>query len=396
MRGLFDRFRTFGATCILFVSGNMLQQDPGVGVVIIDNGTGTIKAGMSSDNDDGPSFIFPSIVGKKAGETEYFVGNDAEAKSNVLDIEYPIQNGVIENWDSMEKLWNHTFANELKVSPEEHRVILTEVPLNPAANREKMAQIMFEKFNVPSLSIVNQAFLSLISSGRTYGIVLQSGDAGTFAVPILEGKVLEDQIKISALSGKLLTSYMQKLLLKEGHKVELKMVKEVKEKVCYVTRRFDEEVDEILKASSVGKIKNDYLLPDDQVITLGDSKIKCPEALFQPDLVGLEEEGIASLVYNSIWSCHVDLRRDLWLNIVLAGGNTMFRGLDARLQRDLNSLFPPTVGSKVVAPLDRNMSSWIGGNILATLCPVSIEEMVCSKKDYEEIGPSAIHKKPSN
>jgi actin len=372
----------------------MVEQAP-AGVVIIDNGTTTTKAGILifSNDDDPPKCIFPSIVGKRAGETEYFVGSDAEAKFNVLDIEYPVQNGVIKNWESMEKLWSHTFANELKVSPEEHSVLLTEIPLNPAANREKMAEVMFETFKVPSMCVVNQSLLSLYCSGRDCGLVLQSGDAGTFAVPILDGVVLEDKILKSELSGNVLSSYMQKLLLKEGHDVDLKVAKEMKEKLCFVSSRFDEDVDEILKASTVGNLKNnEYHLPDGQAIKLGDSKIRCSEALFKPEFVGLQEEGIASLVYKAIRSCHIDRRRDLYMNIVLAGGNTMFDGIVPRLQNDVNLLFPPTIGTKVIAPRERNVSSWIGGKVLVTV-PDIFGKVLVSRRDYEEIGPSAIHKK---
>ncbi|VYS55263.1 unnamed protein product [Arabidopsis thaliana] len=150
--------------------------------IVCDNGTGMIKAGYAGE--DAPSVVFPSTVGRPphtggmvgTNENDLFVGDDAEARSGILTLDYPMEHGVVSNWDDMEKIWYHTFYSELRVAPEEHPVLLTEAPLNPKADREKMTQIMFESFAVPSMYIGMQAALSLHASGRTTGTVLDSGD----------------------------------------------------------------------------------------------------------------------------------------------------------------------------------------------------------------------------
>ena len=186
--------------------------------IIIDNGTGYCKAGLSGE--EGPRAVFPACVGypKYASgmvggdKKEFFVGADAEAKRGVLKLNYPIEHGVVNNWDDMEKIWGHVFTNELRVAPEEHNVMLTEAPMNPKENREKMAQIMFETFNVPGLYIAIQAVLSLYSAGKFTGIVADSGDGVTHFVPIFDGYSLPHAVIRLDLAGRDLTEYMMKLL----------------------------------------------------------------------------------------------------------------------------------------------------------------------------------------
>merc|ERR1719242_1163714 len=305
------------------------------------------------------------------GNKDLYIGDESQAKRGMLALKYPIEHGIVTNWDDMEKIWHHTFYNELRSDPEEHSVLLTEAPLNPKSNREKMIQIMFETFNVPNFYCQIQAVLSLYSSGRTTGIVLDSGDGVTHTVPIYEGYTLPHAVQRLDLAGRDCTERLVRILGERGY--------------SFTTSA------EMEKAEQSSVLEKEYELPDGQVITIGAERFRCPEVLFRPNLIGLEQEGIHKLTFKSVLKSDIDIRKSLFNNIVISGGTTMFPGLPQRVQKEITALAPDSVNVKLIAAPERKYSVWIGGSILSSLS--TFEEMWVTKNEYDEAGPSIVHRK---
>ncbi|KAN0019752.1 hypothetical protein ACTFIV_008795 [Dictyostelium citrinum] len=371
--------------------------------VVIDNGSGVIKAGFAGQ--DPPSHIFQSLVGnpkyKKVmglnieNESTYFVGDRINDWRGILKLKHPMDHGIVSNWSDMERVWTYTY-DQLKIQPSEHPVLLTDVPNNPRLHRERAAQLFFETYNAPALYFSIPAVLSLYASGRTTGIVLDSGDGVTHVVPVFEGFALPHAISRIDIAGRDITEYLQHLLRRSGYNfktsAEKEVVRIIKEKTCYVAHDPQKE-EELLEpdSSSSKPVQPQYTLPDGNIIELGAERFRAPEILFHPDIIGDESLGIHQCLDMSIRKSDLDLRKTFYSNIILGGGSTLFQGFGDRLLNEVKKLAPKDIKIKITAPPERKYSAWMGGSILASLS--TFKDLWVTRQEYEEDGCSVIHRK---
>lgn len=369
--------------------------------VVIDNGSYNCKAGFAGD--DSPSVVFPSVVGRPKlhgvplgfgmADDQTFVGDRAEAKRGILTLRYPVEHGFVTNWDDMERIWHHAFYNELSVAPEEQPVLLTEPPLNPKASRQKMTQVMFETFNVPAMYVGNHGKFAVHAAGRTSGVVLECGADVTHCVPVYDGYALPHTIKRVDLAGINLTDYFMKLLTDRGYSYSKDAVRYIKEDACYVALDFDEE---LTKAAEWSRLEESYELPDGTEILIGDERFRCPEVLFNPTILGRATPGIHESLNHSIITCGVDIRRDMYTNILISGGSTKFNGFPERLKKEVERIAPKTFSASRVnviapTPTDQQFFVWLGGSMFASHS--SFKNQWISKEEYDEVGPDIVDRK---
>ena len=363
----------------------MTENNP---AVVIDNGSGYIKAGISGD--EKPKTVFPTIVGTSKLSGKVSFGNNCF--TGMMTLKHPIDKEYVNNWYDLEEIWKFAFNEELKLKSENQPVLLTEYSLTEKAQRECKTQIMFETFKVPSFYLSSQATLSIMASGRSTGIVVECGHGLIQTVPVFEGCELSYAVLTNKFGGSDITEYFLSILKQKGTTIEGNINKEeirkIKETDFYIAKDYNEENE---KHPIFDNIEKSYELPDGQQITISNERFKCPEALFNPSLLGINENGIHENTFSSIMKCDIDIRNDLYENIILSGGTSMFKGMKERMEKEMIDLAPPTMKINVVDRPERNIAAWIGGSVLSSLS--SFENMVVTKKEYDESGPAIVHRR---
>ncbi|PUU77349.1 actin family [Tuber borchii] len=379
--------------------------------IVLDGGTGFLKVGYAGQNF--PEHQYPSIVGRpilraeeRAGDMvvkDIMVGDDAAAVRTMLQITYPMDNGIIKRWEDMQHVWDYTFAEKLQIDTTSRKILLTEPPMNPLSNREKMCEVMFERYNFGGVYVAIQAVLALYAQGLSSGVVVDSGDGVTHIVPVYESVVLNHLTRRLNVAGRDVTRQLISLLLRRGYAfnrtADFETVRQIKEKLCYVS--YDLELDHKLAEETTVLVES-YTLPDGRVIRVGSERFEAPECLFQPHLVDVEQPGIAEFLFNTIQAADVDVRTSLYKAIVLSGGSSMYPGLPSRLEKELKQLWltkvlhgDPTRLSKfkvrIEDPPRRRHMVFLGGAVLANIM-ADKENMWITKAEWEEQGPRVIEK----
>lgn len=394
--------------------------------VVIDNGTGYTKMGYAGNNE--PSFIVPSSIAtcktaagmaaKGIEDLDFYIGNEATNAAKSYELSNPVRHGQIDNWTHMEMYWEQAIFKYLRAEPEDHYFLLTEPPLNAPENREYLAEIFFETFNVPGLYIAVQAVLALAASwtkkavnDRTLtGTVIDSGDGVTHVIPVAEGYVIGSCIKHIPIAGHDITGFVLQLLRERDERIPPSEVQEqakrIKERYCYVCPDIAKEFAKYDAEPAKWFQKHTALDPISKKpysVDVGYERFLAPEIFFNPEILSSDFlTPLPVLVDETIQASPIDTRRGLYKNIVLSGGSTMFKDFGRRLQRDVKRFvdarhkltIEQSQGRVKPQPIDVNVIShsmqryavWFGGSMLASL--PEFFTACHTKAQYDELGPS--------
>ncbi|KAA8908473.1 actin family [Sphaerosporella brunnea] len=379
--------------------------------IVLDGGTGFLKVGYAGQNF--PEHQYPSMVGRpilraeeRSGDVvvkDIMVGDEAAALRSMLQITYPMDNGIIKRWDDMQHVWDYTFSEKLQIDPTGRKILLTEPPMNPHSNREKMCEVMFERYKFGGVYVAIQAVLALYAQGLSSGVVVDSGDGVTHIVPVYESVVLNHLTRRLNVAGRDVTRQLIALLLRRGYALnrtaDFETARAIKEKLCYVS--YDLELDHKLSEETTVLVES-YTLPDGRTIRVGSERFEAPECLFQPHLVDVEQSGMAEMLFETIQSADVDIRSSLYKAVVLSGGSSMYPGLPSRLEKELKQLWltrvlqgdPARLNKfkvRIEDPPRRRHMVFIGGAVLANIM-ADKENMWITKAEWEEEGKRALDK----
>lgn len=412
--------------------------------IIIDNGTGFTKMGYSGNME--PSVVIPSVIGEypeksdlnvsklQFDDYDYYIGEEAHKNTKTHSLNYLLRGGMIENWEQMEKFWHKSIFEYMRADPEDHYMVLTEPPMNTPENREQMAEIMFETFGVPGLFIGVQAVLALyagvyaslgdastIKGADLTGTVVDSGDGVTHVIPIVHGYPISNNIKHIPVAGRDITKFVMQSLRDRKEKIPADEIQEtariLKESYCYCApdiikehKKFDEKI----KDPETGKWKQSKKFKKASLTSPYTGKrIKCdlgyetfmgPEVFFHPEFVNSDyRESLDEIVDVSIVKSPLDCRADLYKNIVLSGGSTLFKNFDKRLEQEVRrrvndrykALGIPDNAPEVRVSQNavQQAAVWFGGSMLSEN-KANFNKIVATKAQYEEYGPSIARHNP--
>ena len=359
--------------------------------IIIDIGTSQTKVGYGGP--DYRPYIVPTCLGqeKPKHERSEFYWNSSDYYKNInKNYIYPIKHGIITDFYYMKEFYSYLCEKELRINTENYKFFIAQPIFNPRDKMEELAHFMFESIyglNVPALYIGNQAIFPLISKGCFTGFSLESGEGVTQLVPVYDGFALKYAARKINLSGSDLSEYMLSLLKSKDYKYsslsEINTAKSIKEKECFVAENYEKE-EKVVESSC-------FTLPDGSSLLIKEEKINCPEALFNPGIMGKEGEGIVEACYNTIQKCDNDLKSEMFGNIVISGGNTNFKGFNNRFLLEMEKKVKDNFDIKIHDVEDKICAVWKGANILSMMS--SMKSNWITKDEYQEYGNAILHRK---
>eukprot|EP00438_Fugacium_kawagutii_P031294 Skav201232 [mRNA] locus=scaffold4162:70149:92678:+ [translate_table: standard] len=369
-------------------------------VVVLDAGSGFLKVGFCGE--DAPRAVLPTAMATATADenrddesaavsgdssaqkkSQVFYGEEAIMQENAV-ITRPMQRGELQlsapEKEAMENLLEHVFRHVLGVEQEDLPCLIADtMPLGQGsyATRQWIAEVMFEKIKVKSLAIFNTAALSLFSTGRTRGLVVESGEGITQAVPVFEGYAIPHAIFKMKVAGQDITQRIKTLMAEElGEPQSYRTMQAMKEKVCFVAPSGSNGVPAASPDSGDEEARS-FELPDGKIIQVSE-KIRsgATEILFG----GVEgEASMQKICLDAVNTVDLDFRQDLVKSVVLAGVN-----LAPRLRMELKTALATDLSRTVdvVSDSQRRFAAWIGGSMFASLS--TFDQVAITKQEYED------------
>ena len=373
--------------------------------IIVDIGSGEVKAGFSGE--EKPKTIFKNYFGepkyKKVLRTfnkenqelnEQYIGEDCEKFMGLIKLRFPVKHGVFEREQDILSVFNYLYS-KLGINSQEikeHPVLITEPLLNPNVNREKISYSLFDNLGVPALFFASQPILSLFSTSKTSGTVLESGEGVTQSCVVYEGYSIPCTYERYNYGGGDVTEYLKNLLKKRGYhfynSTEFRLVNDIKENSCFCYgNNIKNEIGDAKKSANKNLIN--YYLPDGSNISIGDERILAPEILFNPEYIGKEYLSFPDMIISSVNKVDIQLKQKSYENILLSGGNTCFNGLYEQLHTELKNKLIKNMKINLNKTDKPEFCCWIGGNIISTL--EIFKKMWVTRNDWNEKGSNVIH-----
>eukprot|EP00924_Labyrinthula_sp_SR-Ha-C_P015462 snap_masked-scaffold_4-processed-gene-0.25-mRNA-1 protein AED:0.01 eAED:0.01 QI:0/0/0/1/1/1/2/0/371 len=361
-------------------------------IVVVDLGSGQLK--VAADNDSVKLRTFPPLIATKnckedLSEKLELFGDEISDQCENLRLKYAIKRGMVTNWDLMERIFYYTFYSKLEIDPSDTLLLLTETILNPKKNRERLCKMIFEVFDFAGFFLTLDCVLPFFIYHWDTGLVVDSGHGVTTIVPVYQNFLIPHAAVSVSLAGEDITDFLSTLLIKKGYNFTTSsgslIVEKIKQELCFVSSNYERDI------KTVKPEGEEFVLTNGRKITLGKAMFQAPELIFQPVLDKRDIPPLHLLLFRSILNCDIDVRKDLFQNILLVGGNTLFSGFQKRLQNELQKLAPKKVSVKVVAPEDRKESICKSAAYVAA--QPFLEQYWVLKEEYEYFGPSVINKK---
>ncbi|KAM7347527.1 uncharacterized protein ACRADG_007094 [Cochliomyia hominivorax] len=363
-------------------------------VTIIDCGSSVIRAGFAGD--EAPLVSIPTIVGKSMSDnvTKKVYGNAAYKSSTDYKLSYPVERGFIKDWNDAEELLEHIIEHDLRIQPKMHQLMFTEAPNNPPINQEKTAELMFEKFQFNAFLLMPSTPMAMYGYGSTTGVIVESGAGQTHIVAVKDGDYIKDSYRNIPLGGNDLTKYLGQLLTQSGNggyfsgkRNEREILDEIKRVGCHVVLNYDDEMKKYQVNPDL--ITDHAILRDGTMIDMKTEVFRVPELLFKPDIIGVHSGGIPQNIHDCIEACDPNLRTQLYGNICLSGGNTMFYGIKDRLLWEVKTYAGPNVNVKINALPQRENLVFLGSSLVG-VCP-KLRDNLISYQEYREVGKQIVH-----